>query len=95
MSRLVEADLQAKFLPAFVTSARSRVADALVVVESGDRGALLGVVRQLHALAGEAGLLGLRPLMALARGAEEVATRTHASRLESDAAAFVSGSFVR
>lgn len=78
-------DLQAKFLPQFVTSARERVSRALELVERRDLGSLHGVARELHSIAGESGLLGLGSLLPLARSGEELARRTHSSQSEEDA----------
>lgn len=83
-------DLQARFLPQFVTSARERVHRALDLVERRDLDALHGVARELHSIAGESGLLGLRTLMPLARTGEELARRTHSSQSEEDALALAS-----
>jgi HPt (histidine-containing phosphotransfer) domain-containing protein len=78
-------DLHAKFLPQFVVLARSRVALAIKAVTERDHAATAKVVRELHTLAGEAGLLGLHEVVPLARAGEQKAKSLHASQAESDA----------
>ena len=63
-------ELYARFLPQFVALARTRLATALAAVAAEDRPAATAVVRELHTLAGEAGLLGLARLVPLARDCE-------------------------
>ena len=63
-------DLYAKFLPQFVKLARERVAAAIAVATQRDQSAVTTIVRGLHTLAGEAGLLGLREVVPLARDCE-------------------------
>jgi HPt (histidine-containing phosphotransfer) domain-containing protein len=78
-------EVKKKFLPRFTALAKERIRLGLRVASTlsaaGDDA--LHVARELHALAGDAGLLGLNDLLALARGAEEAATQLHASRVES------------
>lgn len=84
-------DLHAKFLPQFVALARSRVALALAAAIARDHGATAKVVRELHTLAGEAGLLGLHEVVPLARDCEHKAKAMHASRNDVDADQLVGG----
>jgi HPt (histidine-containing phosphotransfer) domain-containing protein len=84
-----EEDLQARFLPQFVTLARARVATAVAAALRGDHGATTTTVRELHSLAGEAGLLGLQEVIPLARDSEQKAKRLHASHAAADADALV------
>jgi HPt (histidine-containing phosphotransfer) domain-containing protein len=78
-------DLHAKFLPQFLELARSRVAAALKAAGARDHPAATTTARNLHTLAGEAGLLGLRDVVPLAREGEQRAKALGASRTEADA----------
>jgi HPt (histidine-containing phosphotransfer) domain-containing protein len=78
-------DLNAKFLPQFLELARSRVAAALRAAAARDHLAATTTARNLHTLAGEAGLLGLRDVVPLAREGEQKAKSLGASRTEADA----------
>jgi HPt (histidine-containing phosphotransfer) domain-containing protein len=82
-------DLYEKFLPQFVTLARSRVAVAITVATQRDHSASTTIVRELHTLAGEAGLLGLGDVVPLARDCEKKAKALHLSREAADAEALV------
>jgi HPt (histidine-containing phosphotransfer) domain-containing protein len=84
-----EDDLYARFLPPFVALARARVATALAAVQQRDHGATTTTVRELHSLAGEAGLLGLHAVIPLARDSEQKAKRLHVSHADEDADALV------
>ena len=86
---LMDEDLYAKFLPQFVALARTRVSVALAAVAQRDHGALPSTVRELHSLAGEAGLLGLNEVIPLARDGERKAKVLHVSRSDADAEALV------
>ncbi len=83
-------DLYAKFLPQFVKLARARVDSALTTVTRRDHAATALIVRELHSLAGEAGLLGLSDVIPLARDGEQKAKQLELSRAEADAGALVS-----
>jgi HPt (histidine-containing phosphotransfer) domain-containing protein len=80
-------DLYAKFLPQFVTLARTRVAAAITVATQRDHAASTTIVRELHTLAGEAGLLGLGDVVPLARDCEQKAKALHVSGAATDAEA--------
>jgi HPt (histidine-containing phosphotransfer) domain-containing protein len=82
-------DLYAKFLPMFVTLARSRLATAITVATQRDHAALPTIIRELHTLAGEAGLLGLGDVVPLARDGEQKAKALLLSRAAPDAEALV------
>ena len=82
-------DLYAKFLPQFVTLARARVGGALTAVTRRDHAATSTIVRELHSLAGEAGLLGLSDVIPLARDGEHKAKQLDLSRGEADARALM------
>lgn len=81
-------DLYEKFLPQFVELARVRMERAQEAVLRPEIAAMTVVIRELHAIAGEAGLLGLAPIVPLARQAEERAKRLRESTTDTDRTAF-------
>ncbi|HWO22798.1 MAG TPA: Hpt domain-containing protein [Kofleriaceae bacterium] len=82
-------ELFKKFLPQFTELARDRLKRAYAAAASPDEPTLIAVIRDLHGIAGEAGLLGLGPIVKIARSAEEHAKRLRDGRSEAEAAAFV------
>jgi HPt (histidine-containing phosphotransfer) domain-containing protein len=82
-------ELFAKFFPQFVALARTRVGVATEAATGRDHTAVPAIVRELHALAGEAGLLGLRQVIPLARDCEVKAKSLQGSRSEADAHALL------
>jgi HPt (histidine-containing phosphotransfer) domain-containing protein len=78
-------ELTAKFLPRFATLARDRLKQAREAATGRlyDKGRL--IVHDLHAMAGEAGLLGLGAVVTAARSAEDAARRFGQTSSESDA----------
>lgn len=84
-------ELYRKFLPQFVSLARSRVqsAKAIATAAGRDEDATKHVVRELHTLAGEAGLLGLKDVVPLARLCEQRAKELQTSRADADAEGLV------
>jgi len=78
-------DLNAKFLPQFLALARSRLAAAINAAVARDYLATTTIARNLHTLAGEAGLLGLHDVVPLARDGEQKAKSLGASRTDADA----------
>jgi hypothetical protein len=68
-----EEELYARFLPQFIPVARGRVAAALAAAMRRDETTTPTIVRELHTLAGEAGLLGLVELVPLVRDGEHKA----------------------
>jgi HPt (histidine-containing phosphotransfer) domain-containing protein len=82
-------DLSAKFLPQFLSLARARLARAIAAATARDHAAGPTIVAELHTLAGEAGLLGLRDVVPLARDGEQKAKALHASRSAADADALI------
>jgi len=82
-------ELFAKFFPQFIALARTRVAAATTAAAGRDHAAAPTVVRELHALAGEAGLLGLRQVIPLARDCELKAKALQRSRGDADADALL------
>jgi len=63
-------DLLTRFLPRFVESARARIRHAAELFAARDFGKLAS---EMHTLAGEASVLGLSEIGALARDAEHMA----------------------
>lgn len=76
-------DVRRKFLPRFATLAEERIRRGLEVAAAIEGDQALDLARELHSMAGEAGLLGLGELLALARNAEVAAMQLHASRVPS------------
>lgn len=83
-------DLVAAFLPKFAALAGARVARGVEIVQQRDGEAAEGLVRDLHAVAGEAGLLGLGSVVKLARACEEQGKRTRASWTDAEVSALLS-----
>lgn len=83
-------ELVAKFLPRFAALARQRLQQAMQDARDRRRDRAPAVAHDLHALAGEAGLLGLENVIGIARSAEAAARQFGGSGTESDAIAFVS-----
>jgi len=83
-------DLLAHFVPKFAAVAKTRVVRGLEIAAQRDHEAAADTVRDLHAVAGEAGLLGLNALVPLARDSEEKAKRLRATRSAEDAEALYS-----
>lgn len=82
-------DLFAKFLPQFVSLAHHRIKVALDSADKRDAVAIKTMVRELHTLAGEAGLLGLSHIVPLARDCEQKAKILHTSHTDADVAVLV------
>jgi HPt (histidine-containing phosphotransfer) domain-containing protein len=68
-------DLIARFLPRFAALARERTARAMAVATNADVAQAPSVVRDMHSVAGEAGMLGLQAVLEAAREAENAAKR--------------------
>jgi HPt (histidine-containing phosphotransfer) domain-containing protein len=83
-------ELHARFLPQFLALARERMRRARAAAARPDAPALTAVMRELHAIAGEAGLLGLTAIVPIARGAEEQAKHLRDGRPGADLGAFAS-----
>jgi HPt (histidine-containing phosphotransfer) domain-containing protein len=73
-------DLRMIFLPRFTALARSRITQAIEVANRRDLGATSTTLRDLHALVGEAGLLGLTEIVPYARETEAKARRVYDTR---------------
>ncbi|MBS2013310.1 MAG: Hpt domain-containing protein [Deltaproteobacteria bacterium] len=74
-------DIRQRFVPRFAELARGRIARGVEITKTKLRGQeALQLARELHSLAGEAGLLGFSSIIRLARQAEEAATELHAER---------------
>jgi HPt (histidine-containing phosphotransfer) domain-containing protein len=81
----MDEDLYTRFLPQFIPVARARVATALAAARRRDHSANMTIVRELHTLAGEAGLLGLGELVPVARNCENKAKLLDISGNDQDA----------
>jgi HPt (histidine-containing phosphotransfer) domain-containing protein len=80
-------DIEATFVPRFAALARTRLASALDATTRRDAAALAVVIRDMHSIAGEAGLLGLREVVPLARDGEARAKKLCAEPGDQQAAA--------
>jgi HPt (histidine-containing phosphotransfer) domain-containing protein len=78
-------ELYARFLPQFIPVARGRVATALAAARRRDPTSSSTIVRELHTLAGEAGLLGLGDLVPLVRDCERKAKQLGVTGSDGDA----------
>lgn len=76
-------DIKRKFLPRFAILAKERIDKGLDVAMNADGDETLVLAREMHSMAGEAGLLGLPDLVVLARAAEVAATQLHGARVPS------------
>jgi HPt (histidine-containing phosphotransfer) domain-containing protein len=76
-------DLINVFMPKFVASAQKRIARSLELVAKKPAD-VVGVSRELHAVAGEAGLLGIAQIVTLARTGEDQAKRLRAGATDAD-----------
>lgn len=63
-------ELLAHFVPQFLATAHQRIERVRAILVARDRGALLGASREMHALVGEASLLGLGEVIPVASNAE-------------------------
>ncbi len=82
-------DLLASFMPRFKALADTRLARSIEIATKRDHENTQSIARDMHALAGEAGLLGLAAIVPLARAGEEHAKRLRSSRSDADADALV------
>lgn len=82
-------DLLAAFMPRFKDLATTRLARSIEIAEQRDHANIAAIARDLHAVAGEAGLLGLAAIVPLARAGEEHAKRLRSSHSDADADALV------
>jgi HPt (histidine-containing phosphotransfer) domain-containing protein len=82
-------DLLASFMPKFKELASTRLARSIEIAQKRDHDNTAAIARDLHAVAGEAGLLGLAAIVPLARAGEEHAKRLRVSRSDEDADALL------
>jgi hypothetical protein len=80
-------DLFEKFLPRFAALAETRLRRAIAVAAERRHEEAQVVGEELHSMAGEAGLLGIAPILESARRAELLAKKYHSSCAEDDASA--------
>jgi HPt (histidine-containing phosphotransfer) domain-containing protein len=86
---VINDDIQTMFLHRFTALARTRLANARDAAERNDHDAVAVSVRELHGLAGEAGLLGFADIVPLARAGEDKAKRLCAERTPENAAELI------
>jgi HPt (histidine-containing phosphotransfer) domain-containing protein len=80
-------DIQAQFFPRFSKLAKERLTRGLEVTGESRHAEAAQLAREMHAIAGEAGLLGFDAVCAAARGAEDLAAKFAATRDDADRAA--------
>ena len=88
-ANLVSTDLLAVFLPKFLVLARCRIARGIELATERSPDRVPAIARELHAIGGEAGLLGLATIVSLARSGEVHANRLRSSGSDADADALV------
>lgn len=82
-------DFLARFMPKFTAIAKTRIARSLELANQRSPEQVPAIMRELHSIAGEAGLLGLGTLVVLARSGEEHAKRLRTTRSDEDANALL------
>ena len=78
-------DFLARFMPKFTAIARQRITKSIELANQRSPEHVPAIMRELHAIAGEAGLLGLGTIVILARSGEEHAKRMRATQSVEDA----------
>lgn len=86
---MVVDDLLERFLPRFRTLAMERLVKATAVATERDFPGIAGAAGDLHAIAGESGLLGLSQIAAAARVAEDLGRACGVSHAVADVEAFL------
>jgi HPt (histidine-containing phosphotransfer) domain-containing protein len=82
-------ELLAKFLSQFLVVARSRIAMSHAAATQREAAPIQKIIRELHTLAGEAGLLGVSNIVPLARECEKQAKSFLANRSDEQAEVLV------
>jgi HPt (histidine-containing phosphotransfer) domain-containing protein len=82
-------ELYERFLPQFAPVARGRVVAAIAAARRRDPTSNMTIARELHTLAGEAGLLGLGELVPVVRACEHKAKELDVCGSERDAEVMV------
>ena len=82
-------DLMAAFMPKFTAVAKTRVARSIDLAQQRTSDSAATIARELHAIAGEAGLLGVTSVLALARTGEDHARRLRTAHNDVDAEALL------
>lgn len=82
-------DLLASFMPRFKAAASTRLARSIELAHRRDAADAVEIARAMHAVAGEAGLLGLTGIVPLARAGEEHAKRLRTTCSDADAEALL------
>jgi HPt (histidine-containing phosphotransfer) domain-containing protein len=82
-------DLLATFMPKFAAVAKTRITRSIELANQRTPEGAPQIAREMHAIAGEAGLLGIGNIVQLARAGEDRAKRLQASRSDADADALL------
>lgn len=82
-------DIQTAFRDRFMAIARTRVAHVRAAATGESDSALATAVRELHSLAGEAGLLGFSQFVPVARQGEDCAKRMSSERSQASSDAMI------
>lgn len=82
-------DLLATFMPRFKAAATVRISRSIELAQRRNHADAVEIARAMHAVAGEAGLLGLTAIVPLARAGEEHAKRLRSSRSDGDSDALL------
>jgi chemotaxis protein histidine kinase CheA len=81
--------LVATFIPRFAATAKTRLARSVELAARRTTEAATTIARELHTIAGEAGVLGLATVLPLVRTSETITKRFHATMSDADADALV------
>jgi HPt (histidine-containing phosphotransfer) domain-containing protein len=77
-------ELVAKFLPRFVTSARAQMAKVNSWLARRDQAEKKNALREMHSLKGDAGMLDLAEVAALAKECEKEVAKLHADSSDAE-----------
>lgn len=82
----MNADLWQKFGARFIESARTRVGRARPAIDTQSRDAVMAIVNEMHALSGEASMIGVPKIAQLAKSLEAAAKRWNAAQTKEEIA---------
>lgn len=82
----MNADLWQKFGARFIGSARARVARARPAIDTRSREGVSTIVTEMHALSGEASMIGVPKIAQLAKSLEAAAKRWNAAQTKEEIA---------
>ena len=80
----MKADLWEKFGARFIGSARARVARARPAIDTQSRDAVMTILNEMHALSGEASMIGVPKIAQLAKSLEAAAKRWNAAQTKEE-----------